>query len=156
MRIKPAPPDYKKGSLPRETTCSILFFRYCLNYLYLQGCFLKAKGRQYQCSMQQQTYTQSVSRILAVYKFRNNRKKINDPRQLWRVKPCRDELLCSPRRLGTSFSDVKSIQFRQGCPRCALLQDAPKSYIHTDRCGTVVKVLYYKSEGRWFDPSWCH
>ena len=20
--------------------------------------------------------------------------------------------------------------------------------------GTVVKVLYYKSEGRWFDPSW--
>ena len=21
---------------------------------------------------------------------------------------------------------------------------------------TVVKVLYYKSEGRWFDPSWCH
>jgi len=25
-----------------------------------------------------------------------------------------------------------------------------------DRVGTVVKVLYYKSEGRWFDPSWCH
>jgi len=25
-----------------------------------------------------------------------------------------------------------------------------------DRGGTVVKVLYYKSEGRWFDPSWCH
>jgi len=24
------------------------------------------------------------------------------------------------------------------------------------RVGTVVKVLYYKSEGRWFDPSWCH
>ena len=24
-------------------------------------------------------------------------------------------------------------------------------------CGdTVVKVLCYKSEGRWFDPSWCH
>jgi len=21
---------------------------------------------------------------------------------------------------------------------------------------TVVKVLRYKSEGRWFDPSWCH
>jgi len=21
---------------------------------------------------------------------------------------------------------------------------------------TVVKVLCYKSEGRWFDPSWCH
>ena len=23
------------------------------------------------------------------------------------------------------------------------------------RNGTVVKVLYYKSEGRWLDPSWC-
>ena len=25
-----------------------------------------------------------------------------------------------------------------------------------DRGGTVVKVLCYKSEGRWFDPGWCH
>ena len=25
-----------------------------------------------------------------------------------------------------------------------------------DRGGTVVKVLCYKSEGRWFDPKWCH
>ena len=25
-----------------------------------------------------------------------------------------------------------------------------------DRCITVVEVLCYKSEGRWFDPSWCH
>ena len=25
----------------------------------------------------------------------------------------------------------------------------------TDRGSTVVKVLCYKSEGRWFDPSWC-
>ena len=25
----------------------------------------------------------------------------------------------------------------------------------TDRGGTVVTVLRYKSEGRWFDPSWC-
>jgi len=24
-----------------------------------------------------------------------------------------------------------------------------------DRGSTVVKVLCYKSEGRWFDPSWC-
>jgi len=24
-----------------------------------------------------------------------------------------------------------------------------------DRGSTVVKVLYYKSEGRWFDRSWC-
>ena len=25
-----------------------------------------------------------------------------------------------------------------------------------DRVGTVAKVLCYKSEGRCFDPSWCH
>ena len=25
-----------------------------------------------------------------------------------------------------------------------------------DRGSTVVKVQCYKSEGRWFDPSWCH
>ena len=25
-----------------------------------------------------------------------------------------------------------------------------------DRGSTVVKVLCYKSEGRWFNPSWCH
>ena len=28
--------------------------------------------------------------------------------------------------------------------------------MHGDRGSTVVKVLCYKSEGRWFDPSWCH
>ena len=25
-----------------------------------------------------------------------------------------------------------------------------------DRGSSVVKVLCYKSEGRWFNPSWCH
>ena len=25
-----------------------------------------------------------------------------------------------------------------------------------DRGSSVVKVLCYKSDGRWFDPSWCH
>jgi len=25
-----------------------------------------------------------------------------------------------------------------------------------DRSGTLVKVLCYKSEGRWFVPSWCY
>jgi hypothetical protein len=25
-----------------------------------------------------------------------------------------------------------------------------------DRGSTAVKVLRYKSEGRWFDPRWCH
>ena len=31
-----------------------------------------------------------------------------------------------------------------------------RTYLLTwDRGSTVVKVLCYKSEGRWFDPSWC-
>ena len=29
-------------------------------------------------------------------------------------------------------------------------------YTPGDRGSTAVKVLCYKSEGRWFDPSWCH
>ena len=29
-------------------------------------------------------------------------------------------------------------------------------YIYGNRGSTVVKVLYYKSEDRWFDPNWCH
>jgi len=28
--------------------------------------------------------------------------------------------------------------------------------LNGDRGSTVVKVLCYKSEGRWFDPIWCH
>ena len=34
-------------------------------------------------------------------------------------------------------------------------QDREAFHIFWDRGGTVVKVLCYKSEGRWFDPSWC-
>ena len=38
-----------------------------------------------------------------------------------------------------------------------LLQINKMSYVLTgDRGGAVVKVLCYKSEGRWIDPSWCH
>ena len=29
-------------------------------------------------------------------------------------------------------------------------------YVIRDRGSTVVKLLCYKSEGRWFDPRWCH
>ena len=28
--------------------------------------------------------------------------------------------------------------------------------LRSGRGSTVVKVLRYKSEGRWFGPSWCH
>ena len=36
------------------------------------------------------------------------------------------------------------------------LEFAFRLYIFGDRGSTVVKVLCYKSEGRWFDPRWCH
>jgi hypothetical protein len=29
-------------------------------------------------------------------------------------------------------------------------------FVSGDRGGAVVKVLRYKSEGRWFDSRWCH
>ena len=29
-------------------------------------------------------------------------------------------------------------------------------YIYGDRGGAVIRVLCYKSEGRWFDSRWCH
>jgi hypothetical protein len=32
----------------------------------------------------------------------------------------------------------------------------PILLIYGDRSSTVVNVLRYKSEGRWFDPRWCH
>ena len=31
-----------------------------------------------------------------------------------------------------------------------------KYFVMGDRGSTVAKVLCYKSEGRWFDTSWCH
>ena len=39
--------------------------------------------------------------------------------------------------------------------RLQQLPSVPKN-VRGDRGGTVVKVLRYKSEGRWFDSTWCH
>jgi len=41
--------------------------------------------------------------------------------------------------------------------RCHILEDISPQYDSYlgDRGSTMVKVLCYKSEGRWFDPSWC-
>ena len=39
------------------------------------------------------------------------------------------------------------------CNQCC--REKSKKY-HTFCGSTVVKVLFYKPEGRWFDPSWCH
>jgi len=38
---------------------------------------------------------------------------------------------------------------------CSCTIKADYNY-YGDRGSTVVKVLCYKPEGRWFDPSWCH
>jgi len=37
---------------------------------------------------------------------------------------------------------------------CILISSTVLSEV-ADRGSTVVKMLCYKSEGRWFDPSWC-
>ena len=39
---------------------------------------------------------------------------------------------------------------------CAFLISPKYLFLSWDHGGTVFKVLCYKSEGRWFDPSWCH
>jgi len=43
--------------------------------------------------------------------------------------------------------------FRDFAPYCLILKSL--SHILGDRGNTVVKVLCYKSKGRWFNPSWC-
>ena len=44
----------------------------------------------------------------------------------------------------------------QGPPRAVELMLIIIIIIIIIRDGTVVKVLCYKSEGRWFDSRWCH
>jgi hypothetical protein len=50
-------------------------------------------------------------------------------------------------------SPVPLLKF-QMAPRLKLLMSSGSK--NGDRGGTVVKVLCYKSEGRWFDSRWCH
>jgi len=38
---------------------------------------------------------------------------------------------------------------------CKLLKLGYRNQSDNAVCGIVVKVLCYKSEGRWFDSSWC-
>ena len=46
--------------------------------------------------------------------------------------------------------------FHTGYADCLLASSQHNLYDSGDRGGTVVKVLFYKSEGRWFDSRWCH
>jgi len=59
------------------------------------------------------------------------------------------------------FSTYQHRTFQEGTTP-APYAEGPRSkliFVHgpaEDRGGTVVKVLCYKPEGCWFDPSWCH
>ena len=48
-----------------------------------------------------------------------------------------------------NFSSAHNTQCKRGVEYC----DVPATV--KDRGSSVVKVLCYKSEGRWFDPRWC-
>ena len=50
----------------------------------------------------------------------------------------------------SSYCFVRTQMFKVALPKLV----SPLNYLG-DRGNTVVKVLYYKSEGHWFDPSWC-
>jgi hypothetical protein len=56
------------------------------------------------------------------------------------------------------FGKTMSCLFQESISRSLTFQLVKMNQIHNsdgDRGSTEVKVLYYKSEGRWFDPSWC-
>ena len=51
----------------------------------------------------------------------------------------------------------RTLTIKLSVPKLSLQRPISISTNHKGDCGTtVVKVLCYKSEGRWFDPSWCH
>jgi len=55
--------------------------------------------------------------------------------------------------LGTGVNEIPLIPISEVCPSAKIFT---KSQTHVgDRASTVVKVLCYKSEGRWFYPSRC-
>ena len=62
----------------------------------------------------------------------------------------RDDCLCWGK-----FRQRKLFRYKAWLVHCAVYFRL-FNVVVGDRGGTVVKVLCYKSEGRWFDPSWCH
>jgi len=51
---------------------------------------------------------------------------------------------------GCSFPGVNWLELQVNC------SISFSTSMNGDRGSTAVKVLCYKSEVRWFDPSWCH
>jgi hypothetical protein len=52
--------------------------------------------------------------------------------------------------------EVSSDGLTHYLPRYRAIGNVLLMYLGTADGGTVVKVLCYKSEGRWFDFRWCH
>jgi len=69
---------------------------------------------------------------------------------------CQNEEIIWPS--GTMREEVPYVKFNHHISHQNFsTQNFTIPYVATvDRGSTVVKVLCYKSEGRWFDPSWCH
>jgi hypothetical protein len=44
-----------------------------------------------------------------------------------------------------------------GCSiKITIILESQYTIVHANNSATVVEVLCYKSEGRWFDSRWCH
>ena len=66
-----------------------------------------------------------------------------------------------PRPSHSRFDHPSNIRRGVEIIKLALMYFSPRYFTNLiclfgARGSTVVKVLCYKSEGRWFDPSWCH
>jgi len=67
--------------------------------------------------------------------------------RFWIQEECVPEILCTMH----FYCFLNNWQILEQC-KCEICDAVP---LHQARGGTVVKVLCYKSEGHWFDPSWC-
>ena len=71
----------------------------------------------------------------------------------------RREKICTAARLYTLILEIPDLYLVMGI--LVILNQVLVNFLKIkikfgDRGGTVVKVLCYKSEGRCFDPRWCH
>jgi hypothetical protein len=70
-------------------------------------------------------------------------------------------ICCAIKYGGSSIVFLRLIR-KRSVRTLTVTLDIPTEVFHvlpqslSDRGGTVVKVLYYKSEGSWFDSRWCH
>jgi len=76
------------------------------------------------------------------------------PKQIESLDVIGEELLIKKETIRVSLMRNKLLESK--LPEYICLEIKPRYIlIYGDRGSTVVKVLCYKSEGSWFDPSWC-